>query len=452
MQQNALESLARYIADFSLDKAPPEVLKAAKDSLMDSIGSALGGGTYEEVPHIVEVFSSFSAPGEQSSSVWGTGKKTSLFQASLLNGILAHSLELDDVHTGSKTHIGAVVLPAAWSVGEALRVSGKKLLEAVIVGYETMARIGEGFGVSAHRLRGWHVTGTAGTFGAAAATAKILDLDVQKIIFALGMAGTQSSGLWAFLEDGSTSKKLHTGRAAENGVVAAFLASAGMTGPRHILDAEDGGLYRATSDSFDMDVVCRKLGTCFEILNVDRKPYACCRSIHPSIDAVLALRKQHVFSPLSIAKINVRTYEVAVKQCGVIFYPSNTSEAKFSMRFGIAAALLDGAAGQEQFSDEKINSREVKELAGKVGVIEDESFTAYYPGKWGCSVEVEMVDGKKLEKTVMDASGSVTNPLSDEQLISKFTALAEKTLGKEKCRKVIEIFRTIEHIPAIPSI
>lgn len=448
---NNLQRLAEFIQSFSLDQVSSEIIQAAKSCCIDSIGAAVGGGMYEEVPDVIRLFNSFSAPGRRSASIWGTGEKNSVFQAAFLNGILAHSLELDDVHTRSKTHIGAVVLPAAWSVGEAFCISGRKLLEAVIVGYETMARIGEGFGVSSHRNRGWHVSGTAGTFGAAAAAAKILALDARRILYSLGMAGTQSSGVWAFLEDGSTSKKLHTGRAAENGVVAAFLASAGMTGPIHVLDAADGGLYRATSDSFDMNAVSGDLGSRFEILNVDRKPYSCCRSMHPPIDAILALRKEEDIVPGAVHKITVRSYQVGVKQCGVIVYPENVSEAKFSMRFAVAVALLEGGANQEQFSEGRILSPDVKALAAKVDVLADEEFTSKYPEKWGCSVTVEMQDGQTFEKRIMDASGSVANPLSEEQIAAKFISLTRHCFGEEKTRKYLESLRNLEKIPVIPS-
>lgn len=449
---NHLALLADYIASVRWDDLPDGVKKAAYTCCIDSTGAAVGGVGYEETPAIIENFLKYSgrydlsAPG---ASVWGTSKRTSVFQAALLNGILAHSLELDDVHTGSKTHIGAVVLPAAWAVAEAVKAPGIRLLEAVFAGYETMSRIGRGFGVAEHRLRGWHVTGTAGTFGAAAAAAKLLGLDAPRTLDALGMAGTQSSGLWAFLENGSTSKKFHTGRAAENGVVAAFLAQSGMTGPGGILDAQDGGLYKAMSSGGDVREVSRGLGSVFEIEKVDRKPYSCCRSMHPALDGILQIRAERQAPPGEVESISIRSYEVGVKQCGVIRYPVNVSESKFCMRFGVAAAYIDGSAGQEQFSMARINDEAVRSLASRIEYSEDAEFTGRYPKSWGAAISVRFKDGSAIEKEILDASGSVANPVTDAQIDRKFTELVTPALGGKGAERAL---RSLKHLHEASSV
>jgi 2-methylcitrate dehydratase PrpD len=309
-----------------------------------------------------------------------------------------------------------------------------------------MSRIGRGFGVSDHRLKGWHVSGTAGTFGAAAAVAKLLNLNASETLYALGMAGTQSSGVWAFLEDGATSKKLHTGRSAENGVVAAFRAKVGMTGPEHILDAADGGLYHAMSGSADIEAVSHGLGKEYEILKVDRKPYSCCRSMHPALDAILEVRGEKKAAPEDIARITIKSYEVGVKQCGVIEYPTNVSEAKFSMRFGVAAAYIDGAAVQQQFSQERIADPEVRKLASRIDYSADEFFTSRYPQNWGCSLAVEFKDGSKAEKTVMDPSGSVAKPMTEAQLDKKFSGLVSPFLGANKTNAALKALKNLENL------
>jgi 2-methylcitrate dehydratase PrpD len=445
--KNHLETLAEYLVSIKNSALPVTVKTAARACCVDTLAAAIGGSDYEEVPCIIKTFLTYSGTYDKNTacaSIWGSSITTSVFQAAFLNGILSHSLELDDVHTGSKSHIGAVVLPAAWSVAEAIGAGGEKLLEAVVAGYEAMSRIGRGFGVAAHRMKGWHVSGTAGTFGAAAAAAKLLELNVGETLSAFGLAGTQSSGLWAFLEDGATSKKLHTGRAAESGVTAAFLAKSGMTGPPHILDAQDGGLYRATSDAFDVSAVSRDLGTVYEILQVDRKPYSCCRSMHPALDAILAVRNEKKTYPEEIEHISIRSYEVGVKQCGVIKYPVNASEAKFSMRFGVAAAYIDGAAGQKQFSKERIADPKIRELAAKIDYAADETFTSRYPQNWGCSLTVVFRDGTRIEKMVMNPSGSVAEPMSEAQLDQKFSGLVSPFLGAEKAEAMLKSLKNLE--------
>ncbi|MFA6505721.1 MAG: MmgE/PrpD family protein [Treponemataceae bacterium] len=425
-----LRKLAYFVCGFKLENAPEEVVRAARFCVLDTVGSALGAARFEEIPALSAELSLWTASDSpRSAAVWGQRKRMDVFAALLVNGMLSHALELDDVHTGSKSHIGAVVVPAAWTMAEALGLPGKSFLEAVIVGYETMARIGAAMDVTSNRKRGWHTTGIIGTFGAAAAASFLLKLDEQRTLYALGMAGTQSSGLWAFLAEGSTCKKLHTARAAVNGVSAAILAKAGMTGPERILDAVDGGLYSAVSDSFDMTRVCADLGIVYQIMNIDKKPYPCCRSTHHAIDAALAIRKSKNFSVGLIDSILIRTYEVALLQCGSTLYPRNAVEAKFSVAYTCAVALIYGKVTLEEFGPKSLDDPSVRALSERIRVIEDGEFTSRYPSRWGCELEVIYKDGKKSHQRVDDMSGSVKVPLSERQELDKFTSLANSAFN-----------------------
>ena len=448
-----LRKLAVYIRGMCLGDISRDIVSAAKYCVLDSLGAAMGAAHYEEIPEIVRQVQRFSVGNTNNgASIWGHNQKSIVFQAMLLNGIMGHALELDDVHTRSKTHIGAVVVPAAWALAESLRAPGAVFLEAVIAGYETMARIGMGFGTSSHRQKGWHVTGTAGTFGAAAACAKLLKLSDEQIISALGMAGTQSSGLWAFLEDGASCKKLHPARAAVNGFVAALMAQCGMTGPEHILEAKDGGLYSATSNSFDMREVSRNLGTRYELLEMDKKTYPCCRSTHCAIDAILQLCNKHEISADTVESIKVRTYTIGVKQCGTPHYPTTPVEAKFSTPYTVAAACVHGELALKQFTKESINDENVRELACRVKVEEAKHFTARYPDHWGCDVEVKCCDGNVFTHEVTDASGSVHNPLTHEQSKDKFMDLCMPEMGLKKCKQTMDEILHIEQLTCLPSL
>jgi len=367
-------------------------------------------------------------------SCWGQGRKAPLLTGVFLNAMMGHVLELDDVHTNSKTHIGTVVVPAAWGLTEKLGRNGADFLEAVICGYEAMARIGMGFGVSSHRNRGWHVTATAGTFGSAAAAARLLRLGEEKTLSALGMAGTQSFGLWAFLADGASCKVLHPARAAASGTEAAFLAASGMTGPEHILDAKDGGLYPATSDEYDMGAVSRGLGERYELMYLDNKPYPCCRSTHCAIDAALRLRKESVVRAEDIESVEVDTYLVGYKQCGVSegsLNPEKPVDAKFSTPYTVACAFLFGEVTLNQFEQSVIEDPRIRELLKKVKVAPQDRFTDVYPAHWGCELRVSMKSGKTVSKTIPDASGSVDNPLTQEQVKSKARALILSRFPKD---------------------
>jgi len=448
-----LNDLAMYSQKLRLKDIAEDVVTAAKYCMLDSIGSAVGAADYEEIPKIVRQVQQFS--GEDTgnfSSIWGHNRKSSVFQAILLNGIMGHALELDDVHTRSKTHIGAVVLPAAWSLAESIEATGTELLESVIAGYEVMARVGIGFGVSSHREKGWHVTGTAGTFGAAAACAKLLKLSERQTINAFGMAGTQSSGLWAFLEDGASCKKLHPARAAVNGFVAALMAEGGMSGPEHILDAEDGGLYKATSDSSDIKEISKDLGIKYELLYMDKKPYPCCRSTHCVIDAILQVCNTHSVPADNVKSILIRTYDIGVKQCGSPHYPKTSTKAKFSTPYVVACALINKKITLENFTEKNINNSRLKEIASKVRVEEAKNFTNKYPEHWGCSIELQMSDGTVIDHEVPDASGSIYKPLTNEQSITKFMNLSSIQIGNDKSSDLMNVILNIEEEKCVPSI
>lgn len=466
-----LRCLAQYAAEFRLEDAPPEVVKAAKFCVLDSVGAALGAVHHGEIPRICRGWKIWTQSASvYQAGVWGQGFRLDVFQALLLNGIMGHDLELDDVHTSSKSHIGAVVVETAWTLAEAMKANGKNFLEAVIVGYEIMARVGMAMDVISNRKRGWHSTGIIGTFGAAAAAGHLLGLTTDQMVSAFGMAGTQSSGLWAFLEEGATCKKLHPARAAVNGLTAALLAQAGMTGPEHILDAKDGGLYRAVSDSFHMDRLTQGLGVKYEILAIDKKPYPCCRTTHHAIDAALALRDRvlehrtagnqvepdaggvdgaekpgNQLRVENIQRILVETYEVGVLQCGSGVYPQSPVEAKFSIPYTVAAALVRGRVSLAEFSGETVANPQIRALAGKVSVVSDPMFSERYPKQWGCRMRITLSDGTKAVKQIDNMSGSWACPLTEEQEIGKFVGLAEEVFDEKRCREIVEGILGIEN-------
>lgn len=448
-----LRKLAEFISQLRLEDVPFEVQETAKLCVLDSIGAAMGAANHRIIKDVADTYYGIAGEGENV-SCWGQNRKAPLLTAIFLNAMMGHTLELDDVHTNSKTHIGTVVVPAAWSLAEYLGCSGNEFLEAVICGYETMSRIGMGFGVSSHRNRGWHVTGTAGTFGAAAAAAKLLKLDAEKTLSALGMAGTQSFGLWAFLGDGANCKILHPARAAVSGTEAALLAKSGMTGPEHILDAKDGGLFSAMSDQSDLSLVSKNLGEKYELMFMDNKPYPCCRSTHCTIDAALAIRNEYGISKDDIESAEVATYLVGYKQCGVSegsLNPVKPVDAKFSTPYTVACAFIFGEVTLNQFKQECIENPEVRELLRKVKVIPEDRFTGVYPEHWGCELRVRCKDGRILKKEITDASGSVDNPLTKEQVKSKATALMREAYPEDASR-IADMILAVGSADKIPSI
>ena len=449
---NEIQQLAEMVQNFSLDSVSQSVLESTRYCILDSIGSALGAARTPEIMDIYEEYKKWSGTNaDRVADVWGQGGEMPLGSALLLNGLMAHQLELDDVHTASNSHIGAVVVTAAWTIANAIHANGKALVEAVIVGYEVMARVGMGMNVASNRKRGWHATGIVGTFGAAAASAKLLGLDMDQISYALGIAGSQSAGLWAFLAEGATCKKLSPARAVVNGFDATILSKGGMTGPLHILDAEDGGLYRATSDDFDISRLTSGLGESWAVQDIDKKPYPCCRTTHHAIDAALQLRSQGV-EPQDINHILVETYDVGVLQCGFTKYPESYVEAKFSIPYTCAAAFVRGKVTQSEFKGSILNDKMIKRLASHTQVVANELFTARYPKRWGSRMTVVLKDGTRKICQIDDMSGSILMPMTRKQEQQKFMGLSNEIFNKQRATELMKDILKIDTLTHLPKL
>ena len=447
---NALEQLARFTCEFSLDRAPENVVRAARFCVLDTVGAALGAAPGEGTPELCRAYLRYmGGMNGYQADVWGQGVKSDMGSALLMNGMMGHALELDDVHTGSKSHVGVVVVQTAWTVADALKRTGREFLEAVIVGYEVMARTGMGMDVSSNRKRGWHTTGIIGTLGAAAAACRLFCMDTRVTADALGIAAMQSAGLWAFLAEGATCKRLSPGRAAANGLAAALLAQGGMTGPRRALDAEDGGLYPAVSDSFDMNRVTAGLGVDFAVTHIDKKPYPCCRTTHHAIDAAIRFHDEGI-APDQVDRIVVDTYDVGVLQCGFTKYPESPVEAKFSIPFTVAAGLINGKVTQAEFTPTLLENPLVRYLATHTAVNADPEFTARYPKRWGSRTTLYMKDGSVKTIQIDDMSGSTASPLTEKQERDKFIGLASAAFPRERCEELMNAILRAEELPLLP--
>lgn len=451
--ETPLRTLARFVCSFRLEDLPEAALTAARYCVLDSLGSALGAAGSREIEAITRQYLQWCGPGGNglSAAIWGQTRRAGLMTALMINGLMSHELELDDVHTGSKSHVGAVIVPTAWTIADAIGSSGKEFLEAVVVGYEVMGRVGLAMDVSSNRKRGWHTTGVIGTFGAAAAAARLWKLTEEQTLNALGMAGTQSSGLWAFLAEGATCKKLHPARAVTNGVEACLLAKGGMTGPEHILDAADGGLYAAVSDRFDMELLTKNLGKDYCITKIDKKPYPCCRTTHHAIDAALRLREEAALTPEQIQSVLVQTYDVGVLQCGFEKYPESPVEAKFSIPFTCAAAFVRGRVTQSEFCQELLEDEQVSRIARATRVVADPLFTRRYPKRWGSRMTVNRTDGTQVVCQIDDMSGSVAAPLTPRQEMDKFLGLAGPLLGQPEAKRLADAILAVETLDKLPG-
>ena len=451
--ESSLRLLAGFAAGLRAENIPQNILSAAAERVLDNISVAVAASGDELVRSITNKYLAL-AGDKPAARIWGSGHKAPVLTAVFLNALMCHLLESDDVHTKSKAHIGATVVPAAWSLAEALGRSGKELLTAVIAGYEVESRIAMAFGVKEHRKLGWHVTATAGVFGAAAACGRLLELDEEHMVSCLGLAGSQSFGSWAFLGDGTNSKSLNPARAAASGCEAAILASAGMTGPEHILDAEDGGLLRMMTDHAYYECLTAGLGEVWEICDIDNKTYPCCRSTHCAIDSALALREREQIDPAAIEQIVISTYQIGKQQCATspaCLEPHNSVEAKFSAPYCVAAALIKGKVSLDEFEETIIETPEIQELLKKVKVGEEERFTQAYPNHWGCHTEVFCRDGKRYENEIRDASGSIYNPLTKDQSRSKAVNMLSRAYP-DRAEATVEKLLCLDELSLLPEL
>lgn len=456
-----LEELAAFAAGLSWDRLPEQVQQAAVYRALDLISVAMGAVGDPLVENMKQALRALDPePRRTGVALFGQPleKKWSVTDAALLDAMLAHTLELDDVHPASKTHISSSMIPAAWCLGHALGSSGKEFLTALAAGYEVAHRVGMAFGVAAHRKRGWHATATCGTFGVAAACAHLLGLDAEKTASALGLAGSQTTGVWAFLGDGTNSKVLNPGQAAMTGLRCTYLARYGMQGPVHVLEAEDGGLLKAMSDGGHLEKLTEGLGTTWEILNMDMKPYPCCRSAHAGIDGALSLRKAILGEGMlpaadaqerildSVVSLEAATYKIGYQQCAVsagCLQPQNPLDAKFSLPYTLAGALLFGKVDQSLFTPEKVADPAIRALLERISVREDPALTAAYPGHWSCRVKVQLKDGRVLEQFIQDPTGSYRKPLSEAAALQK----AEGLLANVYPHQAAQVARKLLALP-----
>lgn len=437
-------ALAKFISELKAEHIPDSTRAIVAKAFIDAIGCGLFG-LLTPWAQMVQGFA-LEQRGPQESSIWaGGGRKVSAMNAALAAGTALHSFEVDDHNGGGKIHPGAAIIPAAFALGEREAISGAKLLTAITAGYETMIRVSLAVNPVSSRMRGWHLTGTCGTFGAAAAASVILGLDAETTASALGLAGTQSSGLYAFSADGAMTKRLHSGLAAESGIRSALLAARGFHGPRFVLEAEDGGFLAATSDDVRIAEVTAALGHEWRTDGVIFKRYACCGSNHASIDAAMEIMADENLQPGDIDHVVTGVSRTVETQCGFAYQPTTVLNAQMSQRYNIAVAILDKQAYVEQFTEERIKEPQVCELASRVRVEIDPEMEAVYPRLYAGKVTVVTKGGKRITKRVDYSKGTPENPLNKEDIERKFLSLAGAAIGREQAESLlIDVNRTLD--------
>lgn len=401
----------------SYDQLPDDVIQKAKECFTDFVGVALRGSETESGEAVKNII----RPGGES-TVIGQGRSTPM-EAGLANGIFAHSMDLDDGHRLAMLHPGACVIPAALSLCEAENRTGKELIESIVVGYQVVIALGMMVNPG-HRSRGFHSTGTCGTLGAAAAACKAMDLSETQINNALGLAGTQAAGLLESDHSGSMGKHLHTGRAAQSGILSALLARNGFTGGETILEGDEGFLKAMTDidpnamtdiDPYTMvDAHPHETDLPMEnyhISDVYFKIYPVCRHLHSSIDALLEIVKENQLELEEIEKITVNTYKIAAEHDD--YHPTSTEALRQSLPVSMAVALLNHyqeTVDLIEFSYSPPNQKEINDISGKIQIKIDSNLDKQYPQSRPS--EVTIFTEKGIYKNKVDLpQGEPENPL-----------------------------------------
>ncbi len=433
-------AIAQFVSQLRYDDIPDDVVTRIKLLILDSLGCALYGTALEWSEILRATLAKFDAT--KACRVWGTSERLSAPHAALVNGTLIQSFELDDVHRQGVLHVGAVTLPPLLAITE-LRpgLSGRDFLRAAVAGYEIGPRVGKCMGPQ-HIGQGWHSGATVGVFSAAAGAAAALGLSAEQAVHALGIAGTQSSGLMA-AQYGAMVKRMHAGRAAQSGLYGALLAESGFSGIVNVFESPYGGFcstFSRSSDRFNLDELSWQLGREWETKRISLKFYSCVGSNHTTLDAIRAMQAEKPFGPGDIASIVVHGSHVTVEHVGWPYEPQGLTAAQLNLPFCVATLLLEGDVFVDQFTEAVVDDKARIELSRKVSVVHDLAITERGSNyRHMVRVEVHLKDGTTLERSVEAPRGSEASFASEADIVEKFKKLATHTVSGAKADQVVNL-------------
>ena len=429
------EKLAHSHSALRFEQIPSDVVDAAKLHILDSLGCLLAGSRLEpgRLAYDFAVATSGTAT-HSTTTLLGTNRRVSYVDAVQAMSVAAHCGEMDDIHTGAGTCIGAMIIPALAALAEQSAGSGRRFIEAAIVGYETVARIG--LSVDAPKLfaRGWWPSTICGAFGVAAAGAKFLSWSEDPIANAFGIASLHAGGMLTGGDEGATARHLAFGRAAQNGMLALLAAEHGFTGPKRALEDPRGFCLTLCSEprwEFLRD------NERFHLPDVAFKPYPCARQLHAGVEALLNLLRQHAISPETIEAIELF---VPTANAGTVDRPSITASHAATVGSGqyvMAVTAFRGKIDLASFEDEFLHSVEVRQLVNKVKVTASSDLDRHYPKYWSGRITVRLAGGQSVTHEVTVPKGESGNPMTDGEVEKKFLSLAAPILTEEKAQSVV---------------
>ncbi|QII85212.1 MmgE/PrpD family protein [Bordetella hinzii] len=412
--------LATFASQLRYEDIPAPVLRRAEDLLLDTLASILAGAGARPV-QIMAGYAQAMGPADGPAEILVNRRRSSPLFAAMVNAAAAHVVEQDDVHNGSVFHPAAVIFPPALAVAQALGLSGRDVLTAAVAGYEVGIRVGEFLGRSHYKI--FHTTATVGTLAAAVTVGRLLGLDPERMLNALGSAGTQSAGLWEFLRDAADSKQLHTAHAVAAGITAAYLARDGFTGARQILEGPQG-LAAGMSRDADPSRLTDRLGERWALAETSFKYHASCRHTHPAADALQALMRDNQLGAGDIASIEALVHQGALDVLGPVVNPATVHQSKFSMGTVLGLIALKGRAGLAEF-DAALDDPAMATWRERTTMTLDPEVDQAYPQRWIGKVKVRTTDGRELSARVDEPKGDPGNTLSRAEIEAKMLNLGQ---------------------------
>jgi 2-methylcitrate dehydratase PrpD len=433
----ATKTLAEFAANIQYEDIPAEVITRMKTSFLDSVGCCLFGAT---LPWTKKVQAMIEEEGARPvASIFGSGQKTSVAGAVLVNATAGHAFELDDIHKESIVHAGSIATPVVVALAEqAGGASGKTLLTAMTTGYEIGTRVGNAATMGLF-FRGFHPQGASGVFVAAASAGRMLNLDAARMQHALGIVGSQAGGLMA-AQEGAMVKRFHSGRAAQSGVYSAYLAQRDFTGISDVLEAGYGGYLSSYSDKPNASRLTDALGDVWETGKVGYKPHACVTSIHSALDAFNHLLKTHHLRPEDIARVDIGMSPMTYTHCAWEYKAQGVTAAQMNLFYGIAVIGFDGMAFVAQYAENRLSDPKILDFIKRIHARIDPEIEAMGPAyRHAARVRVTTQDGRSFDYEILNRRGSPENPLSVDEVIYKFRNVVESCLSGSDIDRVIKL-------------
>ncbi|GLB60610.1 MmgE/PrpD family protein [Cytobacillus sp. NCCP-133] len=426
--------LARNINCTNFSEISKNAVYEAKRSLLNWLGVAIGAANHESMDKVLNVSKLMESSPQ--ATILGRKEKADMLFAALLNGMSSHIYDFDDTLLETVLHPSSPVFPAVLAYSEFKNKTGKEVLEAFIIGCEVQSRLALSVYPS-HYWRGWHITGSVGGIGAAAAMGKLLELDEEKTSFAIGIAATDPTGLREMF--GTMTKPYHPGKAAMNGMLAAFIAGEGFTSSKKALEAERG-FISVLSEESKLELLTDNWGDNWEIEKNSYKPFASGIVTHPAIDGIITIQKSQNLKADDIAEITITGHPLVKELTGKTIF-STGLEGKFSVYHCVAAGFLNLKAGVNEFTDEFVNKPDVKALRSKINLTIDKNIKEDQ-----AKLTVKLTDGRELNHFVEHAIGSKDLPMTDEQLIEKFKDVTGNIINGESKNRLIDLIYRFEEL------